>query len=133
MFGVERSTKIPQKTHIDGTMILKGMLKEMNLRVGNLYIGFVEKTSKETSGLHCVTLRFTAVLFQLMIFCCVFRFRFVPTFRKKMLLPSSAQLNFRLHASSIQDRRFATLQRTLFNYLINKYTSLSDICLTVHH
>ena len=28
---------------------------------------------------------------------------------------------------------FATLQRTLFMYLINKYISLSDICLTVHH
>ena len=32
-----------------------------------------------------------------------------------------------------RDRRFATLQRTLFTYLINKYISLSDICLTVHH
>jgi len=27
----------------------------------------------------------------------------------------------------------ATLQRTLFIYLINTYISLSDICLTVHH
>ena len=26
-----------------------------------------------------------------------------------------------------------TLQRTLFIYLINKYISLSDICLTVDH
>ena len=42
-------------------------------------------------------------------------------------------LTFRNHASSLQDRRFATLQRTLFIYLINKYISLSDICLTVHH
>jgi len=33
----------------------------------------------------------------------------------------------------LQDRRFATLQRTLFIYLINKYILLSDICLTVHH
>ena len=32
-----------------------------------------------------------------------------------------------------RDRRFASLQRTLFIYLINKYISLSDICLTVHH
>ena len=32
-----------------------------------------------------------------------------------------------------RDRRFTTLQRTLFIYLINKYISLSDICLTVHH
>ena len=39
----------------------------------------------------------------------------------------------RHHASSIQDRRFATFQRTLFIYLINKYISLFDICLTVHH
>ena len=30
-------------------------------------------------------------------------------------------------------RRFTTLQRTLFIYLINKNISLSDICLTVHH
>ena len=42
-------------------------------------------------------------------------------------------LTFRHRASSIQDRHFATLQRTLFIYLINKYISLSDICLTVHH
>ena len=42
-------------------------------------------------------------------------------------------LTFRHRASSIQDRRFATLQRTLFIYLINKHISLSDICLTVHH
>ena len=42
-------------------------------------------------------------------------------------------LTFRHPASSIQDRRFATLQRTLFIYLINKYISLSPICLTVHH
>jgi hypothetical protein len=42
-------------------------------------------------------------------------------------------LTFRHRASSIYDRRFATLQRTLFIYLINKYISLSDICLTVHH
>ena len=41
-------------------------------------------------------------------------------------------LTFRHRASSIQDRSFATLQRTLFIYLINKYISLSDICLTVH-
>ena len=39
-------------------------------------------------------------------------------------------LTFRHRASS---RHFATLQRTLFIYLINKYISLSDICLTVHH
>ena len=32
-----------------------------------------------------------------------------------------------------RDRRFATLQRTLFIYLINKYISLSYICLTVNH
>ena len=34
---------------------------------------------------------------------------------------------------SIQDRRFAALQRAIFIYLINKYISISDICLTVHH
>ena len=42
-------------------------------------------------------------------------------------------LTFRHRTSSIYDRRFAALQRTLFIYLINKYISLSDICLTVHH
>ena len=46
---------------------------------------------------------------------------------------SACTLTFRHRASSVQDRRFATLQRTLFIYLINKYISLSDICLTVHH
>ena len=44
-----------------------------------------------------------------------------------------SKLSFRHRTSSIQDRRFASLQRTLFIYLINKYISLSDICLTVHH
>ena len=42
-------------------------------------------------------------------------------------------LTFRHRSFSMQDRRFATLQRTLFIYLINKYISLSDICFTVHH
>ena len=42
-------------------------------------------------------------------------------------------LTFRHRSFSMQDRRFAILQRTLFMYLINKYISLSDICLTVHH
>ena len=42
-------------------------------------------------------------------------------------------LTFRHRASCILDRRFTTLQRTLFIYLINKYISLSDICLTVRH
>ena len=42
-------------------------------------------------------------------------------------------LTFRHRASCIQDRGFAILQRTLFIYLIIKYISLSDICLTVHH
>ena len=45
----------------------------------------------------------------------------------------AGNLTFRHHASCIQDRCFTTLQRTLFIYLINKYTSLSDICLTVRH
>ena len=44
-----------------------------------------------------------------------------------------SSLTFRHRASSTQDRHFTTLQRTLFIYLINKYISLSDICLTVHH
>ena len=48
-------------------------------------------------------------------------------------LVSCNVLTFRHRGSSIQDRRFATLQRTLFIYLINKYISLLDICLTVHH
>ena len=42
-------------------------------------------------------------------------------------------LTFRHRASSVQDRRFAALQRTPIIYLINKYISLSDICLTMHH
>ena len=43
------------------------------------------------------------------------------------------QLTYRHRASCLKDRRFATLQSRLFMYLINKYISLSDICLTVHH
>jgi len=45
---------------------------------------------------------------------------------------SRIQLTFSDRASCIWDRRFATLQRTIFVYLINKYISLSDIFLTVH-
>ena len=48
-------------------------------------------------------------------------------------IDSRQLLTYRHRASSIEDTRFATLQRTLFIYLINKYISLSDICLTVHH
>ena len=42
-------------------------------------------------------------------------------------------LNFKHRGSCILGQAFHTLQRTLFIYLINKYISLSDICLTVHH
>ena len=45
----------------------------------------------------------------------------------------SRGLTFRHVRPVYMDRCFATLQRTLFIYLINKYISLSDICLTVHH
>ena len=48
-----------------------------------------------------------------------------------MLVPGVQPLGT-VHAV-YRDRRFATLQRTLFIYLINKYISLFDICLTVHH
>ena len=41
-----------------------------------------------------------------------------------------AILTFRHRAFSILDRRFATLRRMLFIYLINKYISLADISLT---
>ena len=51
----------------------------------------------------------------------------------KLRKTSTQCLNLQAPASSIQDRRFDTLQRTLFIYLINKYISLFDICLTVHH
>jgi hypothetical protein len=46
---------------------------------------------------------------------------------------ADSPLTFRHRASSIYDRRFATLKITLFIYLLNKYISLSDLCLTVHH
>ena len=45
----------------------------------------------------------------------------------------ASSLTFRHRASCILGQAFTTLQRTLFIYLINKYISLSDICLTVHH
>ena len=41
-------------------------------------------------------------------------------------------LTFRHRASAVGDRSFATLQSMLFIYLINKYISLSGICLTLH-
>ena len=44
-----------------------------------------------------------------------------------------SELTFRRRLPLYRDRRFATLQGTLFVYLINKYISLSDICLVVHH
>ena len=44
-----------------------------------------------------------------------------------------SELTFRHRGPLYRDRRLATLQRTLFIYLINKYISLSDICLMVHH
>ena len=59
--------------------------------------------------------------------------RFEPTTISVGERPQTYVLTFRHRASSIQDRRFATLQRTLFIYLINKYILLSYICLTVHH
>jgi len=42
-------------------------------------------------------------------------------------------ITFRHQSFCMQDRHFATLQRMLFIYLIKKYISLSDICLTMHH
>ena len=39
---------------------------------------------------------------------------------------STRGLTFRHRASSIKDRHFATLQRTLFIYLINKYTGCNS-------
>ena len=47
--------------------------------------------------------------------------------------PNCTHINLCTALPLYRDRRFATLQRTLFIYLINKYISLSDICLTVHH
>jgi len=49
-------------------------------------------------------------------------FWFVTRFCKEIYI--QPPLTFRHHASSKQDRRSATLQRTLFIYLINKYISL---------
>ena len=57
----------------------------------------------------------------------------VNLYKKGILHGMLDPLTFRHCASSIQDRHFSTLQRTLFIYLINKYISLSDICLTMHH
>ena len=46
---------------------------------------------------------------------------------------SGVGLTFRHRASCILGQAFTILQRTLFIYLIDRYISLSDICLTVHH
>ena len=76
----------------------------------------------------------------------LYNFMYQPQFsspgylEKSQLLPTiplrqgnHVLLTFRHRATPIQDRRFATLQRMLFIYLINKYISLTDICLTGHH
>ena len=44
-----------------------------------------------------------------------------------------SELTFGTALPLYRDRRFTNLQRTLFIYLINKYISLADICMTVHH
>ena len=67
---------------------------------------------------------------------CIFGYKLIRNERykrKSIWTDYTISLTFRHRASSKQDRHFATLQRTLFIYLINKYISLSDICLTVHH
>ena len=58
---------------------------------------------------------------------------YIPLHVSSNIMLIIRRLNCINRTSSIYDRRFATLQRTLFIYLINKYISLSDICLTVHH
>ena len=68
--------------------------------------------------------------------CCCHLFYCVNTLRTGLLNCLNARSRgstFRHQRPVYRDRRFATLQRTLFIYLINKYISLSDICLTVHH
>jgi len=52
---------------------------------------------------------------------------------KESVFSSRRRLTFRHRASSVWYMRFSALQRTLFIYLINKYISLSDIYLAVHH
>ena len=68
---------------------------------------------------------------------CLLPYHLLNTLRTGLLNCLNARsrgLIFRHRASCLyRDRRFATLQTTLFIYLINKYISLSDICLTVHH
>ena len=62
-----------------------------------------------------------------------FRIRYTILSLHNMSVQARCLLTFRHRSFFMQDRCFATLQRTLFIYLINKYISLSDICLTVHH
>ena len=59
----------------------------------------------------------------------------VPTLQRthSLLIIKTNRLTFRRHAFSIKDWCFPSLQRTLFIYLINKYISLSDICLIVYN
>jgi len=46
---------------------------------------------------------------------------------------TACRLTFRHRASFILGQEFRYSPRTLFIYLINKYISLSDVCLTVYH
>ena len=48
-------------------------------------------------------------------------------------ITSTAKLNLQTPRVLCINRRSATLQRTLFIYLLNKYISLSGVCLTMHH
>ena len=55
------------------------------------------------------------------LFVCLFNDAVLPT------------LTFRHRASCILGQAFHYSPENVFIYLINKYISLSDICLTVHH
>jgi hypothetical protein len=100
---------------VDGKIILKLFL---NKKDWNMWIGFVLLRIRTSGGLtRCTTASFSRTRNAL----------------RRQIMNVITYLTFRHRASSIWDRRFATPQRTLFVYLINKYISLSDICLTVHH
>ena len=98
------------------------------------YLTTTESTHLMSNSMSCVNL--CAFITFAPLFCISFpSLSFVHHILIPLFLLSnlSFTLTFRHRASCIYDRRFATLQRTLFICLINKYIYLSDICLTVHH
>ena len=129
--GLKRSLKETSRNshvsfkHFKSRFIICTSLSQIPILSSGFMYQFSGLLQYITRNLSCLT--------ELTVFCEIQNLS-APIMKKKQPYGTTAfSLTFRHRASSIQDRHFATLQRTLFIYLINKYISLSDIGLTVHH